>query len=1010
MVLTGRTLAHYRVLEEISRGGMGIVYRAVDTRLNREVALKVLPDELMHDEDRRRRFVQEAQAASALEHPHIAVIHDVNEADGHTFIAMELIKGEKLSDIIARQRPPVPRTLDLAIEIASGLARAHEKGIVHRDMKPANVMVTDEGHAKIIDFGIAKLIEVADETSETRVSKQTGEGIVLGTATYMSPEQTRGEKVDHRSDVFSFGILLHEALTGQPPFQGRSGIETATAILNATPPRLTALGPSVLPDAAADIQRIVDKCLAKDPADRYQGMKDMVVDLRGARRRLESTVQTTPVVTAAPVRGVPWGWVAAGAAAIVAVAAVVLSMQGGPSDAGTASPAATSQPAKPSVAVLYFDNTSGTKELDWMRTGITEMVVTDLSQSPDLEVVGTDRLYDVLAQLRRSDDRSLSPETIREVAERTGVTSVVVGSYMKAGDAIRINVRLQDAKTGRIISSERVEGPNESTLFSMVDDLSRRIRGQFQSVKSNVGQAAALLTKPGTPDLGLDRGLGDVTTSSIEAYRYYAEAVNLHERYREAEAATLFEKAIAIDPAFATAYTKLAVVQNNLGHFDLREKYSALALKYADRLTPRERYYIEGFHYSTRPETLARAIDAYKKCIEIDAGHQACRHNLALIFVRLERFQEGITHYEYLVQRGATNATSFGNLAGEYVALGEVDKARNLVDAFSKRNPENAAGHVSVGLVRLSAGQFEEAIQSFDRAQLLDPTETNSLVGRVVGQGLREDWPAAKEAATRLANGADSTRKWFGGLSLSALALYEGRSAEALTWAERAARAYQPGARSSIAIASVAEILVERGQAAQAVRMAQQALDDGRGYDEERAALALVAYTQSVAGRPAEAEQALAALGARVDPLAQERDDRQMALARGRAALARRDLDRAIGALEAAQALLKPGAFNPLIPAPHIPVWYTLGEAYLAAGRSDEAAASFQKVIGSGSKHARYPIQFVRSFYFLGTLHEKRGDMVRAREAYRRFVGYWKDGDLDRERVAEAQRKLQGQS
>ena len=786
MDLSGRTLAHYRVAEEISRGGMGIVYRAVDTRLNREVALKVLPEDLTHDDARRRRFVQEAQAASALEHPHIAVIHEVNETDGHTYIAMELIRGEKLSDLVARQRPPAPRALDFAIEVASGLARAHEKGVVHRDIKPANVMVTDEGHTKIIDFGIAKLIEPVEDTSETRVSQETGAGMVLGTATYMSPEQTRGEKVDHRSDIFSFGILLHEMLAGHPPFQGRSGIETASAILREPAPRLPALGPGVLPDVGADIQRVIDKCLAKEPADRYQGMKDLVVDLRAARRRLESTTQPAAVV-AAPARAWSWKWPAAGVAvAVVAVAALLLRNESTPAPAATDAVAGS---AKPSVAVLYFDNASDTRELDWMRTGITEMVVTDLSQSQDIEVVGTDRLYDVMAQLKRADDRVLSPETIRQVAERTGVTSVVVGSYMKAGDTIRINVRLQDAKTGRIISSERVEGPNESTLFTMVDDLSRRIRSQFQSFRAEVGSAATLLTKPGTtPDLGLDRGLGDVTTSSIEAYRSYAEAVNLHERFREAEAATLFEKAIGIDPAFATAYTKLAVVQGNLGHQDLRDKYSALALKYADRLTPRERYYIEGYHYSGRAETVARAMDTYKKCIDIDAGHQACRHNVALIYAGLEQYQETVTHYEYLVQRGATNATSFGNLALAYIALGEVDKARALVDAFSKRNPENAAGHISIGVSRLAAGQFEEAIQSFDRAQLLDSTQTNALVGRVLGQALREDWPAARDAATVLANGADATRKWFGGLAQSELALYDGRSAEALTWAERAAR------------------------------------------------------------------------------------------------------------------------------------------------------------------------------------------------------------------------------
>ena len=212
---------------------------------------------------------------------------------------------------------------------------------------------------------------------------------------------------------------------------------------------------------------------------------------------------------------------------------------------------------------------------------------------------------------------------------------------------------MQEAKTGRIVTSERVEGPNSSSLFAMIDDLSRRIRTKFENVKAGAGSAAALLQAPGAKaDEGLDRGLGDVTTSSIDAYRNYAEGINLHERFREAEAATLLEKAIAIDASFAMAYVKLAVVQNNLGHLDLTDKYAALAIKNADRLTPRERFYIEGYYYSLRPATRARALESYKKCVELDSGHQACRHNMALIFLGLERYQESATHYEELVQIG----------------------------------------------------------------------------------------------------------------------------------------------------------------------------------------------------------------------------------------------------------------------------------------------------------------------------------------------------------------------
>ncbi len=414
--MVGGTLSHYQILGELSRGGMGIVYRARDLKLNREVALKVLPPELVADPERKRRLVQEAQAAAALEHPHIAVVYEIDEAQGATFIVMELIQGEKLRDFLQKRSLPIARLLDLATEVAEGLAAAHDKGIVHRDLKPANVMVTEQGHAKIIDFGVAKLVRplAGDENDlTTALREETDPGLVMGTVSYMSPEQARGARVDHRTDVFAFGICLYEMVTGVLPFRGTSAVETLNAILHSTPPPVGQ--PSgVGSEVAGDLQRIILKCLAKDPSERFQTMKDLAIDLRHARRRLESgTVSALPSMRASSR--------AKRIAAVVALAgAVALSVTFWKASSSDPPPAASS---KPSIAVLYFDNVTGNPSLDWLHTGLADMLVTDLSQSPRLDVLSTDRLHQILKEMNRLDERITSLDVVQEVAKRAGAES-----------------------------------------------------------------------------------------------------------------------------------------------------------------------------------------------------------------------------------------------------------------------------------------------------------------------------------------------------------------------------------------------------------------------------------------------------------------------------------------------------------------------------------------------------------------------------------------------------------
>jgi serine/threonine protein kinase len=329
----GRQLGPYRILETIGLGGMGEVYRARDTRLDRDVALKVLPAALVADASRRARFVQEARAASALEHPHIAVIHEIGDADGISFIVMELVRGEPLGAIVSRGPLPALRAMELATEIAEALARAHEIGIVHRDLKPANVMVTVEGHVKIIDFGLAKLTDAPDGEGSSHAGTVadglTATGTVVGTAAYMSPEQAQGTAIDHRSDIFAFGAVLQEMLTGSPPFRRRSSVDTLHAIVHDPPPPL----PEKIGVPRDDLQRVVHRCLEKAPTDRYQSMRDVAADLRTARRRLETSELLAVQRTSPFDRWVRLGAVTAVAIGVIIAVAMVRSARRARSDA-----------------------------------------------------------------------------------------------------------------------------------------------------------------------------------------------------------------------------------------------------------------------------------------------------------------------------------------------------------------------------------------------------------------------------------------------------------------------------------------------------------------------------------------------------------------------------------------------------------------------------------------------------------------------------------------------------
>ncbi len=697
------------------------------------------------------------------------------------------------------------------------------------------------------------------------------------------------------------------------------------------------------------------------------------------------------------------GGVAAAAALVVAAAVGGFALWqrnrvAGPGDAGD----------KPSVAVLYFENNTGNPQLDWLRTGLTDMLVTDLSQSPDVEVLGTDRLVQILTQMKRQDDRQISFDTVQELAKRAGVRNVILGSYVKAGETIRINLKLQEATTGRIVTAERVESIGEANLFPTVDDLTRRIKAKF-APGGNASLTKTLINPPtavadnSSPPLSLDRDLKDVSTSSIEAYRYYVEGIDLHNRAREFEALPLLEKAVATDPTFAMALTKLAVVESNLGHPLKREEYSKRAMEHLDRLSPRERYYIEGYYYSNKADGFGKAIQSYKTAIDLYPDFASARHNLALLYSQLGRESDAVPLYEELRRRKMAYPTTYTNLAAVYRNLGQFDKSYEVLREYLDANPTVPQAHRGMGDLLAVWGKYDEALGAYDKALALSPGDLSFMASKRAVYIVTERWDDLEATNAKLTGASDPLWRASALISTATQRLYQGRSADALKLLDQGISTL--GSRGSVQTAGprlqIAGLLMDKGQNAAALASAQRALEDANGIGPlSYQSLAVIEQLHIRLGHTKEAAAAREELAKRNAQLPSD-DLREFAkhLQNGALASDRHDTATAIAEWKLAEGRARPGNSN-------TDILFELASAFLDAKDDAQAAPRLERIVTSGLLRATQPMPFVRSLYLLGQISERKGDRAKATEYYRRFLKYWGTGDMDRQRVADALARL----
>ncbi len=691
--LIGRTLGHYRIVEQIGAGGMGVVYRAHDERLDRDVAVKVLPEEVSGEAERLKRFEREAKALAALSHPNIATIHglesgtDADSDAGQRFLVMELLEGESLRELIAKGNITTGKAVEYARAIADGLAAAHSKGIVHRDLKPENVFLTGDGRIKILDFGLAKLrLPEAELTTETPTETLgTATGTIMGTVAYMAPEQVQGQPADHRSDIFALGVVLYEMLTGKRPFSGSTSVETAAAILKEDPEPISAASTSISPALA----RVVTRCLEKRPEDRFSSAHDLSITL--------GTIDTTgsaPAVGKGTFVVRRWPHVLAIAIAAVIGLFVILPPEA-IFDRLTGTPEA---PPIRSIAVLPFDSISGIPEQEFLADGMTEALITDLAA-----IGGFDKVISRTSVVGLKN----TGKTMPEIAEALGVDAVVEGSVQRSGDRIRVTIQLIHAPSDRHLWAESFDR-NLDDILGLQSDLARRI---------TKGVAVALTEAE-------ERRLAEgqqVDPSALEAYLKARYSPGL----KRAEKIALLEHSVVIDPTFAPAYVQLGLALDGRftgftrGPEEVRRSRE-MFLK-AIELEPESAEAHAGFGrhlYAVEWDWLGAEAEL-KRALALAPNNLSAHWGYASLMAYIGRFDESIATAERAVlldplSVGARNRLMFVNA----LARRHEDYLRACKDAAAL-SPESDYFQLSLADAYSLVGRNAEAFEALQRAEIL---------------------------------------------------------------------------------------------------------------------------------------------------------------------------------------------------------------------------------------------------------------------------------------------------
>ena len=980
--------SRYEIIEELGKGGMGRVYRVEDKKIKEEVALKLIKPDVASDKKTIERFSNELKMARKIAHRNVCRMYDLGEEKGTHYITMEYVPGEDLKRLIKKVGQfTAGKTIFMARQVCEGLAEAHRLGVVHRDLKPQNIMVDEDGNTRIMDFGIARTV---------KGKGLTGAGVMVGTPEYMSPEQAEVKEVDQRSDIYSLGVILYEMVTGRVPFEGETPLGIAMKHKSEAPPDPRQINAQL----AEDLSRVIMKCLEKDKEKRYQSAGEVKAELQSIEKGMPTTERIVPEkrpITSREIT-VKFSLRKLFLPAIVVIAVAIIGLI-----IWRFMPRRQAIPVpsdKPSLAIVYFENNSGDESLDHWRKALCELLIADLTQSKYIRVLSSDRLLDILSSLNQIEAKSFSSKVLKEVAARGGSTHILRGGFTKAGEQYRIDAILQEAASMESIGSDRIEGEGEESFLSMVDELTKKVKAHFKLSSEDIAG-------------DIDEEVEKITTSSPEALKYYIEGRKYHGTFDYKRSIELIEKAVAIDPDFAMAYRSLAQSYGNIGFRPKRKEYMQKALELSHRLPAKERYLIGGDFYGLSENTYDKSIEAYKELLELYPDDYTGNHNIAVRYSAIGEKQKAIEHYETTRKSNNITLLGYGNLASVYRQVGSYDKAREVLEEAIQKYPDKSIAHANLSLHYRMAGKYELALAEIKKALALEPANTMELTGRqiinrrAVIHFFKENLVKAAEDYQWLQKQKEPQAIYLGSMGIVNLNLLQGKfkgTKNILKPNIVLGKKYGVNWPVSECYIRFAYINLKTGDFQEALKDCDNALDYAlKAEDLGRQRRALhhkgLAYVLMNA-----TDEALKTADELKVLIRDSHNPTRMHFFHhlvGMVELKKKNFASAIESFKQALTLQTADPRDK-------DAWYieSLAVAYKASGNIDKAQAEYEKIISSSSGRSHLGDVYALSFYELGKIYEQKGWKGKAIEHYEKFLELWKDADLGLPEVEDAKKKL----